>query len=274
MSVRKLKPITPAQRFRIVNGFDDITKSKPEKSLLEPKKRTGGRNNKGKMTSRHIGGGHKKRYRVIDFKRDKFDVPAEVKSIEYDPNRTAFIALLEYKDGEKRYIIAPNGLKIGQILMSGSKATPEIGNALFLSDIPLGTVISNIEMSPKKGAAIARSAGSFAQLMAREGKFATIKLPSGETRLILVSCMAVIGVVSNSDHQLLVSGKAGRSRWLGRRPRTRPVAMNPVDHPMGGGEGRASGGHPRSRNGIPAKGYRTRSKTKFSNKFIIERRKK
>ena len=274
MSVRKLKPITPAQRFRIVNGFDDITNSKPEKSLLEPKKRTGGRNNKGKMTTRHIGGGHKKRYRVIDFKRDKFDVPAEVKSIEYDPNRTAFIALLEYNDREKRYIIAPSGLKIGQILMSGPKATPEIGNALFLSDIPLGTVISNIEMSPNKGAAIARSAGSFAQLMAREGKFATIKLPSGETRLILVTCMAVIGVVSNSDHQLLVSGKAGRSRWLGRRPRTRPVAMNPVDHPMGGGEGRASGGHPRSRNGIPAKGYRTRSKTKFSNKFIIERRKK
>lgn len=274
MSVRKLKPITPAQRFRIVNGFDDITNSKPEKSLLEPKKRSGGRNNKGKMTSRHIGGGHKKRYRVIDFKREKFGVQAEVKSIEYDPNRTAFIALLEYKDGEKRYIIAPSGLKIGQILMSGPKASPEIGNALFLSDIPLGTVISNIEMSPNKGAAIARSAGSFAQLMAREGKFATIKLPSGETRLILVTCMAVIGVVSNSDHQLLVSGKAGRSRWLGRRPRTRPVAMNPVDHPMGGGEGRASGGHPRSRNGIPAKGYRTRSKTKFSNKFIIERRKK
>jgi len=274
MSVRKLKPITPAQRFRIVNGFEEITNTKPEKSLLEPKKRTGGRNNKGKMTSRHIGGGHKKRYRVIDFKRDKFDVPAEVKSIEYDPNRTAFIALLEYKDGEKRYIIAPNGLKIGQSLMSGPKATPDIGNALFLSEIPLGTVISNIEMSPSKGAAIARSAGSFAQLMAREGKFATIKLPSGETRLILVTCMAVIGVVSNSDHQLMVSGKAGRSRWLGRRPRTRPVAMNPVDHPMGGGEGRASGGHPRSRNGIPAKGYRTRSKTKFSNKFIIERRKK
>ena len=274
MSVRKLKPITPAQRFRIVNGFEDITNTKPEKSLLEPKKRTGGRNNKGKMTSRHIGGGHKKRYRVIEFKRDKFDVPAEVTSIGYDPNRTAFIALLEYKDGEKRYIIAPNGLKIGQSLMSGPKATPDIGNALFLSEIPLGTLISNIEMSLIKGAAIARSAGSFAQLMAREGKFATIKLPSGETRLILVTCMAVIGVVSNSDHQLMVSGKAGRSRWLGRRPRTRPVAMNPVDHPMGGGEGRASGGHPRSRNGIPAKGYRTRSKTKFSNKFIIERRKK
>ena len=274
MSVRKLKPITPAQRFRIVNGFDDITTNKPEKSLLEPKKRTGGRNNKGKMTSRHIGGGHKKRYRIIDFKRDKFDIPAIVKSIEYDPNRTAFIALLEYKDSEKRYIIAPSGLKVGQSLMSGPKALPEIGNALYLSDIPLGTIISNIEISPNKGAAIARSAGSFAQLMAREGKFATIKLPSGETRLILATCMAVIGVVSNSDHQLLVSGKAGRSRWLGRRPRTRPVAMNPVDHPMGGGEGRASGGHPRSRNGIPAKGYRTRTKTKFSNKFILERRKK
>jgi large subunit ribosomal protein L2 len=274
MSVRKLKPITPAQRFRVVNGFDAITTDKPEKSLLEPKKRTGGRNNKGKMTSRHIGGGHKKRYRVIDFKRNKFDVAAEVKSIEYDPNRTAFIALVEYTDGEKRYIIAPNGLEVGQTIMSGKQAGPEIGNALYLSDIPLGTIISSIELSPGKGAAIARSAGAFAQLMARDGKFATVKLPSGETRLILVTCMAVIGTVSNSDHQLLVSGKAGRSRWLGRRPRTRPVAMNPVDHPMGGGEGRASGGHPRSRNGIPAKGYRTRSKTKASNKFIIERRKK
>ena len=274
MSVRKLKPITPAQRFRVVNGFDAITTDKPEKSLLEPKKRSGGRNNKGKMTSRHIGGGHKKRYRVIDFKRNKFETPAEVKSIEYDPNRTAFIALVEYKDGEKRYIIAPNGLGVGQTISSGKNAAPEIGNALYLSDIPLGTVISCIELSPGKGASLARSAGAFAQLMAREGKFATIKLPSGETRLVLVTCMAVIGAVSNSDHQLLVSGKAGRSRWLGRRPRTRPVAMNPVDHPMGGGEGRASGGHPRSRNGIPAKGYRTRSKTKFSNKFIIERRKK
>lgn len=274
MSVRKLKPITPAQRFRVVNGFDAITTDKPEKSLLEPKKRSGGRNNKGKMTSRHIGGGHKKRYRVIDFKRNKFDVAAEVKSIEYDPNRTAFIALVEYTDGEKRYIIAPNGLEVGQTIMSGKQAGPEIGNALYLSDIPLGTIISSIELSPGKGAAIARSAGAFAQLMARDGKFATVKLPSGETRLILVTCLAVIGTVSNSDHQLLVSGKAGRSRWLGRRPRTRPVAMNPVDHPMGGGEGRASGGHPRSRNGIPAKGYRTRSKTKASNKFIIERRKK
>ncbi|MDG1341751.1 MAG: 50S ribosomal protein L2 [Flavobacteriaceae bacterium] len=274
MSVRKLKPITPAQRFRVVNGFDAITTDKPEKSLLAPKKRSGGRNNKGKMTARHIGGGHKKRYRIIDFKRNKFDVAAEVKTIEYDPNRSAFIALVEYSDGEKRYIIAPNGLKVGQHVSSGESAAPEIGNALFLSKIPLGTIISCIELSPGKGASIARSAGAFAQLMAREGKFATVKLPSGETRMILVNCTAVIGAVSNSDHQLLVSGKAGRSRWLGRRPRTRPVAMNPVDHPMGGGEGRASGGHPRSRNGIPAKGYRTRSKTKSSNKFIIERRKK
>ena len=274
MPVRKLKPITPAQRFRVVNGFDAITTDKPEKSLLKPKKSSGGRNNKGKMTSRYLGGGHKKRYRVIDFKRNKFNIPAVIKSIEYDPNRSAFIALTEFEDGEKRYIIAPSGLKIGQSVVSGEKATPEIGNALFLSDIPLGTIISNIELSPGRGASIARSAGSFAQLMARDGKFATIKLPSGETRLILVTCMAVIGSVSNSDHQLLVSGKAGRNRWLGRRPRTRPVAMNPVDHPMGGGEGRASGGHPRSRNGIPAKGFRTRAKSKSTNKFIIERRKK
>jgi large subunit ribosomal protein L2 len=274
MSVRKLKPVTPAQRFRVVNGFDPITTDKPEKSLLAPKKRTGGRNNKGKMTSRHIGGGHKKRYRIIDFKRNKFGLEAEVKSIEYDPNRSAFIALTEYTDGEKRYIIAQSGLKVGQKISSGKGISPELGNALFLSEIPLGTIISCIELVPGRGAVIARSAGAFAQLMARDGKFATVKMPSGETRMVLVTCMASIGVVSNSDHQLLVSGKAGRSRWLGRRPRTRPVAMNPVDHPMGGGEGRASGGHPRSRNGIPAKGFRTRSKTKSSNKFIIERRKK
>ena len=274
MSVRKLKPITPAQRFRVVNGFDTLTTDKPEKSLLAPKKRTGGRNNKGKMTARHIGGGHKKRYRIIDFKLNKFGVEAEVKSIEYDPNRSAFIALVEYTDGEKRYIIAQSGLKVGQKISSGQGVAPEVGNALLLSEIPLGTIISCIELVPGRGAVIARSAGAFAQLMARDGRFATVKMPSGETRLVLVTCMASIGVVSNSDHQLLVSGKAGRSRWLGRRPRTRPVAMNPVDHPMGGGEGRASGGHPRSRNGIPAKGFRTRSKTKSSNKFIIERRKK
>ena len=274
MSVRKLKPITPGQRGRVVNGYDAITTDKPEKSLLAPKKRSGGRNNSGRMTVRYRGGGHKRRYRMIDFKRNRFDKPAEVLSIEYDPNRSAFIALIQYKDGEKRYIIAQNGLKVGQKVVSGEKVATEIGNAMALSNIPLGTIISCIELHPGRGATLARSAGSFAQLMAREGKFATIKLPSGETRLILTKCMATIGAVSNSDHQLLVSGKAGRTRWLGRRPRTRPVAMNPVDHPMGGGEGRASGGHPRSRNGIPAKGYRTRNKTKASDRYIVERRKK
>jgi large subunit ribosomal protein L2 len=275
MSVRKLKPITSAQRFRVVNGFDAITTDKPEKSLLVPKKRSGGRNNRGKMTMRHLGGGHKKKYRIIDFKRSKTGVPAEVKTIEYDPNRTAFIALLNYQDGEKRYVIAQNGLQVGQKIVSGeSGIAPEIGNAMPLSQIPLGTIISCIELRPGQGAVMARSAGAFAQLMARDGKFATVKLPSGETRMVLATCMATIGVISNSDHQLLVSGKAGRSRWLGRRPRVRPVVMNPVDHPMGGGEGKSSGGHPRSRNGIPAKGFRTRSKTKASNKYIVERRKK
>jgi len=275
MSVRKLKPITSAQRFRVVNGFDAITTDKPEKSLLAPKKRSGGRNSQGKMTMRHLGGGHKKKYRIIDFKRNKTGIPAEVKTIEYDPNRTAFIALLNYQDGEKRYVIAQNGLQVGQKIVSGDTSiAPEIGNAMPLSEIPLGTIISCIELRPGQGAVMARSAGAFAQLMARDGRFATVKLPSGETRMILVTCMATIGVVSNSDHQLLVSGKAGRSRWLGRRPRVRPVVMNPVDHPMGGGEGKSAGGHPRSRNGIPAKGFRTRSKTKASNKYIVERRKK
>ncbi len=275
MSVRKLKPITPAQRFRVVNGFDAITTDKPEKSLLAPKKRSGGRNSQGKMTMRYLGGGHKKRYRIIDFKRTKAGIPAEVKSIEYDPNRTAFIALLNYQDGEKSYIIAQNGLQVGQKVVSGDEnIAPEIGNAMPLSEIPLGTIVSCVELRPGQGAVMARSAGTFAQLMARDGKFATIKLPSGETRLVLSTCKATIGVVSNSDHQLLVSGKAGRNRWLGRRPRTRPVVMNPVDHPMGGGEGKSSGGHPRSRNGIPAKGYRTRSRSKASNKYIVERRKK
>jgi large subunit ribosomal protein L2 len=258
----------------VVNGYDAITTDKPEKSLLAPKKRSGGRNNSGRMTNRYRGGGHKKRYRIIDFKRNRHDAPAEVLSIEYDPNRSAFIALTQFEDGEKRYIVAQNGLQVGQKVVSGENAAPEIGNAMPLASFPLGTIISCIELHPGKGAALARSAGSFAQLMARDGKFATVKLPSGETRMILTTCMATVGAVSNSDHQLLVSGKAGRSRWLGRRPRTRPVAMNPVDHPMGGGEGRASGGHPRSRNGIPAKGYRTRNKNKASNKYIIERRKK
>ena len=274
MPVRKLKPVTPGQRFRIVNEFSELTASKPEKSLIKTIKKSGGRNNDGRMTMRYKGGGHKRRYRVIDFKRDKHDIHAEVKSIEYDPNRSAFIALVQYDDSEKRYIVALKGLKVGQKIVSGNSVAQNIGNSMPLSNIPLGTMISCIEMTPGKGATLVRSAGSYAQLMARDGKFATIKMPSGETRLILSNCFATVGVVSNSDHQLTVSGKAGRNRWLGRRPRTRPVAMNPVDHPMGGGEGRASGGHPRSRKGIPAKGFRTRSKSKASNKFIIERRNK
>ena len=275
MSVRKLKPTTAGQRHKILNCNDAVTVgNQPEKSLLARKKKTGGRNNTGKMTMRQIGGGHKQRYRIIDFKRDKFGIPATVKTIEYDPNRSAFIALLAYTDGEKRYIIAPAGLQVGQKVVSGEGVAPEVGNALYLGEIPLGTVISCIELRPGQGAVIARSAGTFAQLAAREGKYATIKLPSGETRMILTTCMATIGVVSNSDHQLESSGKAGRSRWLGRRPRVRAVVMNPVDHPMGGGEGRTSGGHPRTRKGIPAKGYKTRSLTKASNKYIVERRKK
>jgi large subunit ribosomal protein L2 len=225
------------------------------------------------MTMKFIGGGHKRKYRIIDFKKDKSGA-AEVLSIQYDPNRTAFIALVQYADGEKRYVIAQAGLQVGQKIESGSGVAPEVGNAMPMSEMPLGTTISCIELRPGQGAVMARSAGAFAQLMAKEGKYVTVKMPSGETRLLLANCVATIGVVSNSDHQLLVSGKAGRSRWLGRRPRTRPVVMNPVDHPMGGGEGKSSGGHPRSKNGIPAKGFKTRSKTKASNKYIIERRKK
>lgn len=274
MAVRKLKPVTPGQRHKIIGAFDTITKSTPEKSLLEPIKRTGGRNNVGKMTMRYIGGGHKRRYRIIDFKRNKDGVAAVVKGIEYDPNRTARIALLVYADGEKRYIVAPNGLQVGQDIMSGKGAAPEIGNSLFLSDIPLGTIIHNIELRPGQGAVMARSAGTYAQLASRDGKYAIVKLPSSETRMILVTCKATIGTVGNTDHALERSGKAGRSRWLGVRPRTRGVAMNPVDHPMGGGEGRSSGGHPRSRNGVPAKGYKTRDKKKASSQYIVERRKK
>ena len=265
--------MTPGQRHKVVNDFVNITASSPEKSLLVINKRSGGRNNSGKMTMRHIGGGHKQQYRIIDFKRDKDGIPATVKTIEYDPNRTARIALLHYADGEKRYMIAPNGLTVGMKVLSGKEATPNVGNAMLLSDMPLGTVISCIEMRPGQGAVIARSAGSFAQIVARDGKYAVIKMPSGETRMILVTCKATIGVVSNSDHALERAGKAGKSRWLGRRPRVRGVAMNPVDHPMGGGEGRASGGHPRSRNGIPAKGYKTRHPKKASNRYIIEKRK-
>ncbi|MBX7182653.1 MAG: 50S ribosomal protein L2 [Bacteroidia bacterium] len=274
MSLRKLKPVTPGTRFKLANGFQEITASKPEKSLLTSVKKSGGRNNEGKMTMRYIGGGHKKQYRIIDFKRNKFGIIGEVKTIEYDPNRSARIALVQYPDGEKRYILAPNGLKVGQKINAGPGAAPELGNALLLSEVPLGTTIHNIELRPGQGAILARSAGAYAQLAARDGKYATIKLPSGETRLILTACLATIGAVSNPDHNLEISGKAGRSRWLGRRPRNRPVAMNPVDHPMGGGEGRASGGHPRSRKGIPAKGYKTRKLKNSSNKYIISSRKK
>ena len=273
MAVRKFKPVTPGQRHKIISTFDEITSDQPEKSLLRPIKKSGGRNSQGKMTMRYIGGGHKKRYRVIDFNRTKDGMSATVESVQYDPNRTALIALLVYEDGEKSYILAPSGIKVGQIVRSGKGVAPELGNALTLDEIPLGTLIHNIELYPGQGGVLARSAGSYAQLTSRDGKFAILKLPSGETRMILTTCRATIGTVSNSDHGLEKSGKAGRSRWKGRRPRVRGVVMNPVDHPMGGGEGRASGGHPRSRNGMPAKGYKTRSKKKASDKYIVERRK-
>ncbi|MCX7728450.1 MAG: 50S ribosomal protein L2 [Bacteroidia bacterium] len=272
MGLKKFKPLTPSLRYKTISDFSDITTNTPEKSLLVPHKSTGGRNNQGKMTMRYIGGGHKKMYRIIDFKRDKDGIPGTVKTIEYDPNRSARIALIAYKDGEKRYIIAPQGLKVGQVIMSGKDAAPEIGNALPLSHIPLGSVIHNIELHPGKGAQLIRSAGTFAQLAAREGKYAVVRMPSGELRKILVNCKATIGAVSNPDHNLEIHGKAGRKRWLGIRPRTRGVAMNPVDHPMGGGEGRASGGHPRSRKGLKAIGKKTRSPKKKTSKLIIEKR--
>ena len=274
MAVRKFKPTTPGQRHKIIGTFEEITARVPEKSLVFGTKSSGGRNNVGKMTMRYIGGGHKKVIRIVDFKRNKDGVPAVVKTIEYDPNRSARIALLFYADGEKRYIIAPNGLKVGATIMSGENAAPEIGNALPLQNIPVGTVIHNIELRPGQGAALVRSAGNFAQLTSREGSYCVIKLPSGELRKILSTCKATIGSVGNSDPALESSGKAGRTRWLGRRPRNRGVVMNPVDHPMGGGEGRASGGHPRSRKGLYAKGLKTRAPKKQSSKYIIERRKK
>ncbi|HOV70962.1 MAG TPA: 50S ribosomal protein L2 [Dysgonamonadaceae bacterium] len=274
MGLRKFKPTTPGQRNKIIGTFDNITATVPEKSLVVGKKSTGGRNNQGKMTVGYIGGGHKKRYRFIDFKRTKDGIPAVVKSIEYDPNRSARIALLYYVDGEKSYILAPEGLQVGTTVMSGAQAAPEVGNTLPLSTIPLGTVIHNIELRPGQGAKLVRSAGTFAQLVSREDNYAIIKMPSGEIRKILSTCKATIGSVSNPDHALEKSGKAGRSRWLGRRPHTRGVAKNPVDHPMGGGEGRASGGHPRSPKGLYSKGLKTRSPKKHSSKYIIERRKK
>ena len=274
MALRKFNPTTPGQRHKVAITFEEITTSRPEKSLLAKRKRSGGRNDTGKMTIENIGGGHKKRYRIIDFKRNKFGIPAKVATIEYDPNRTANIALLHYVDGEKRYMVAPAGLEVGMEVISAKDAAIKVGNTLPLSEIPLGTVIHNIELKPGQGAIMVRSAGSYAQLMARDGKYATVKLASGEIRRILVTCLATIGSVSNPQHQLQISGKAGRSRWLGRRPNVRATIKNPVDHPMGGGEGKHSGGLPRNKNGVPAKGFKTRNKKKASDKYIIERRKK
>ena len=274
MPLKKYRPVTPTLRYRVGNAFTEVTADKPEKSLLTPMSKNGGRNNQGRMTMRYRGGGHKRHYRVIDFKRDKNGIPATVRAIEYDPNRSAFIALLYYADGEKRYILAPKGLKVADTVQSGENIAPELGNALPLRDIPLGTVLHNIELTPGKGGQMARSAGATVQLVAKEGKHAILRLPSGETRMVLQACRATVGSVSNSDHNLRQFGKAGSKRWTGRRPRTRGVAMNPVDHPMGGGEGKASGGHPRSRKGLYAKGLKTRKRKKNSNRFIISRRKK
>jgi len=256
----------------VAPAFVELSSSTPEKSLLTSLKKSGGRNSSGKMSNRYIGGGHKTQYRIVDFKRDKAGVPATVKTIEYDPNRTARIALLHYADGEKRYIIAPAGLNVDTVIVSGPGVAPEVGNALPLREMPLGTIVHNIELQPGQGAAIARSAGTYAQLVAREERYATLKLPSGEMRMVLVTCTATVGTVSNGDHMNVVMGKAGRNRWAGRRPRVRGVAMNPVDHPMGGGEGKSSGGHPRSRNGIFAKGQKTRNKNKYSENLIVSRK--
>jgi large subunit ribosomal protein L2 len=274
MAVKKFKPITPGTRHKIAGTFDDVTKTTPEKSLLEPQKSSGGRNKDGRMTVRNRGGGHKQMYRVIDFKRRRDGMEGTVKAIEYDPNRSGRIALVVYSNGDKTYILAPNGLKVGQKVMSGTGVAPEVGNCLPLGEMPLGTVIHAIELYPGQGAAMARSAGTYAHLLAREGKYAIIKLPSGETRMVLTTCRATVGTMSNPDHSLEQHGKAGRRRWLGRKPRTRGVVMNPVDHPMGGGEGRASGGHPRSRKGLLAKGYKTRDPKKTTSKFIVSKKKK
>ncbi|MFT3675046.1 MAG: 50S ribosomal protein L2 [Chitinophagaceae bacterium] len=271
MALRKFKPVTAGTRWRIGNAYAEVTTNVPEKSLVEPKKSTGGRNSSGHLSMRYRGGGHKKKYRIIDFKRNKEGV-AEVVSIEYDPNRTAFIALLQYADGEKRYILAPQGLQVGAKVEAGNAVAPEIGNALQMKNMPLGTNIHNIEMQPGQGGKLARSAGSSAQLTNKEEKYAVLKMPSGELRKVLINCFATVGVVSNSDHSLQSMGKAGRSRWKGIRPRNRGVAMNPVDHPMGGGEGRASGGQPRSRNGQYSRGLKTRTKGKGSDKLIIQRK--
>lgn len=274
MALKKYNPITPGMRFKVGVDRTVVTADSPEKSLLAPLHKSGGRNKQGKMTVRQRGGGHKRRYRIVDFKRNKDGIPGTVKTIEYDPNRSAFIALINYKDGEKRYILAPFGLKVGDEILSGNDAAPNVGNALFLRDIPLGTSIHNIELIPGKGGELVRSAGTSATLMGKEDRYAAVKLPSGETRRILVTCKATMGTCSNPDHGLTNLGKAGATRWVGRRPKVRGVAMNPVDHPMGGGEGRSSGGHPRSRTGVMAKGKKTRNKKKYSSNLIISRRKK
>ncbi|MYC16642.1 MAG: 50S ribosomal protein L2 [Gemmatimonadetes bacterium] len=274
MPVKKFRPITPSLRFKTVSSFEEITKDKPEKSLVEPNKKSGGRNNRGRITSRRRGGGHRRQYRRIDFKRDKVGVPAIVHSIEYDPNRSARIALLHYVDGEKRYILAPIGLRVGDEVASGADAEIRPGNALPLANIPLGSNVHNVELKPGKGGQIGRSAGAEIQVMAKEGNFATLRLPSGERRLVLVSCYATIGQVGNLEHENVVVGKAGRTRWLGKRPKVRGVAMNPVDHPHGGGEGRATGGrHPVTPWGQPTKGYKTRKKKNKTDQMIIQRRK-
>lgn len=274
MGIKKFKPTTPSQRFKTISDFADVTRSTPEKSLLAPLKKSGGRNNRGRVTARHRGGGHKRRYRIIDFKRNKLGIPARVDAIEYDPNRTARIALLVYADGEKRYIVAPNGLRVGATVQSGEDAPIRVGNALPLRNIPLGSQLHAVELVPGRGAQLARSAGTSVQLMAKEGEHAHVRLPSGEVRLIRLDCLGAIGQVGNVEHMNISIGKAGKSRWLGRRPRVRGVAMNPVDHPMGGGEGRSSGGrHPCSPWGMPAKGYKTRNKRKSSSRYIIKRRK-
>ena len=274
MAIRQLKPVTPASRFTSRPDFSEITTDKPEKSLVRKLKKTGGRNNKGRITSRRRGGGHKRSYRIIDFKRNKFDIEGKVATIEYDPNRSAFIALIHYIDGEKRYIIQPDGLKVGDKIISSEKAELKTGNAMQLKNIPSGQFVHNIEMIPGKGAQMARSAGAYVQVMAHDNNYVTLKMPSGEVRMVNENCLATIGTVGNKSHENIKIGKAGRSRWLGKRPKVRGVAMNPVDHPHGGGEGRTSGGrHPVSPWGTPAKGYKTRKKNKPSNKFIVKRRK-
>lgn len=275
MGIKKFKPITPTLRYRTVSDFSEITKTSPEKSLVEGLRKHGGRNNRGRITVRRRGGGHKKLYRLIDFKRKKLDVPSKVASIEYDPNRSARIALLHYVDGDKRYILAPSGLKVGDTVVAGPGSDIKPGNALPLEKIPLGSMVHNIEMTPGRGGQMARSAGSYAQLMAKEGDTATLKLPSGETRMVRKECYATVGQVGNLDHENVVWGKAGKTRWMGRRPKVRGVAMNPVDHPLGGGEGKSSGGrHPVTPWGKPTKGYKTRKKNKLSDKMIVRRRQK